>query len=108
MITLVEMMLQQAGSMTSLIHSPHTVNSGTGGACTEMSGRYLHDSAARGFISPTYMPIRDSFDRGNKKGSWVRLSLPYLPHSTAERDRSSLVVRHSHNHSFEKVFSSVP
>lgn len=65
-----DMMLQQAGSLSSLVHSPHTI-SGFG-----EFGRYLqqeHSSGGiRGFMTPNYMPIRDSFDRSNKKGgSWV-------------------------------------
>ena len=61
-------MLQQAGSLSSLVHSPHAIG---GGVCGGGAGYgYLHDSIGRGFMTPNYMPIRNSFDR-TKKGGWV-------------------------------------
>nr|CDS18667.1 neuron navigator 2 [Echinococcus granulosus] len=78
-------MLQQAGSLSSLVHGPHAITGGGGGAYGEV-GRYLHDSTGRGFMSPSYMPIRDSLDRANKKAGWLRSSISRAFRRSKSRD----------------------
>lgn len=70
-------MLQQAGSLSSLVHGPHTITGGGGGTYGEV-GQYLHDSTGRGYMPPSYMPIRDSLDRANKKAGWVRQTFSFI------------------------------
>uniref|UniRef100_A0A5K3FPW2 Serine/arginine repetitive matrix protein 2-like n=1 Tax=Mesocestoides corti TaxID=53468 RepID=A0A5K3FPW2_MESCO len=57
--------MQQAGSLSSLVQSPHSVT-----GYPEIN-RYIQEVTPRGYMSPSYMPIRDSFERNSKKGGWV-------------------------------------
>ncbi|VDO03210.1 unnamed protein product [Rodentolepis nana] len=80
-----DMMLQQAGSLSSLVHSPHTISNFGG------FGRYVQQEHSvggiRGYMTPNYMPIRDSFDRSNKKGgSWLRSSINRAFRRSKSRD----------------------
>ncbi|KAL5106273.1 Protein sickie [Taenia crassiceps] len=78
-------MVQPAGSLSSLVHGPHAIIGGGGGTYGEVS-RYLHDSTGRGYMSPSYMPIRDSLDRANKKAGWLRSSINRAFRRSKSRD----------------------
>ncbi|KAL5965395.1 Protein sickie [Taenia solium] len=77
--------LQQAGSLSSLVRGPYTIIGGGGRTYGEV-GQYLHDSTGRGYMSPSYMPIRDSLDRANKKAGWLRSSINRAFRRSKSRD----------------------
>ncbi|VDM23275.1 unnamed protein product [Hydatigera taeniaeformis] len=77
--------LQQAGSLSSLVNGPNMITGGTSGTYGEV-GRYLLDSSGHGYMLPSYMPIRDSLDRTNKKTGWLRSSINRAFRRSKSRD----------------------